>query len=65
MKKGGIGGGNTVTGLNFEKKTDFLTLLKNIKAYTIKSNEKKTINEIYFNNTLVARSFKNMDFMYF
>ena len=27
MKEGGKGGGKTITGLNFENKVDFLTLL--------------------------------------
>ena len=52
MKQGGIGGGNTITGLNFEKKTDILTLLRAKKGYKV------TNNIIYYNKKEVARSFK-------
>ncbi len=52
MKEKGIGGGNTITGLNFEKKIDILKLLKSKKGYEIKKNI------IFFNKKEVARSFK-------
>lgn len=52
MKDGGKGGGNTVTGLHFEKRTDILGLLKTKKGY-------KVVNSIiYYNNREVAKSFK-------
>lgn len=35
MRKGGEGGGNTVTGLNFEVKTDIAEVFKRISGYTI------------------------------
>lgn len=52
MIKGGKGGGNTLTGLNFEKETDLLTLLRSKKGYKVKDGI------IYFNEKEVARSFK-------
>jgi len=52
MKTGGIGGGNTITGLNFEKETDILDLLRAKKGYKI------TGNVIYYNGKEVAKSFK-------
>ena len=52
MKKGGIGGANTKTGLYFEGKVDFLTFIKNQKNYTV------TGNTIFFKNKEVATSFK-------
>jgi hypothetical protein len=52
MKKGGIGGGSTITGLNFEKKSDILKLLRSKKGYKVKSNI------IYFEGKEVAKSFK-------
>lgn len=52
MKTGGIGGGNTITGLNFEKKTDILKLLKSKKGYKV------TNNVIYYEGKEVAKSFK-------
>lgn len=38
MKKGGIGGGNTRTGLNFEREKDMITLLSNTPGYSIKGH---------------------------
>lgn len=52
MIKGGKGGGNTLTGLNFEKETDLLTLLRSKKGYEVKDGI------IYFDKKEVARSFK-------
>jgi len=48
----GFGGGNTITGLNFEKETDILSLLKTKKDYSIVNNI------IYFQKKEVAKSFK-------
>jgi len=48
----GKGGGNTITGLNFEKETDILDLLRSKKGYKIKGNI------IYYQNKEVAKSFK-------
>ena len=52
MIQKGVGGGNTVTGLNFEKKTDILSLLKTKKGYEVKDNI------IFYNRKEVARSYK-------
>lgn len=52
MKEGGKGGGNTKTGLNFEKETDILDLLASKKGYQIKKNI------IFYNGEEVARSYK-------
>jgi len=52
MKQGGIGGGNTITGLNFERETDILDLLKTKKGYKI------TGNIILYENKEVAKSFR-------
>lgn len=48
----GKGGGNTITGLNFEKETDILDLLRSKKGYKVKGNI------IYFQGKEVAKSFK-------
>ncbi|MDD3774277.1 MAG: hypothetical protein PHW50_03305 [Patescibacteria group bacterium] len=63
MKKGGIGGGNTKTGINFEGKTDFINLLDNLPGYSTKKVE--IGYEIFFRNELVAQSFKKYDFYKF
>lgn len=52
MKKGGIGGANTKTGLYYEGKVDFLTFIKRQKNYNVKSDD------IFYKNKKVAMSFK-------
>lgn len=52
MIKGGKGGGNTLTGLNFEKERDILALLSKTKGYSVKNSV------IFFEGKEVARSFK-------
>lgn len=52
MIKGGKGGGNTLTGLNFEKEKDILSLLKKTKGYSVKNNV------IFYNGKEVARSYR-------
>ncbi len=63
MKKGGKGGGNTITGLNFEGKTDLLNLLHNLPGYEVK---KADIGYgIFFNSELVANTYKKHSFYKF
>jgi len=38
MINNGKGGGNTITGLNFEKETDILELLRSKKGYKVEKN---------------------------
>jgi len=52
MKAKGIGGGNTITGLNFEKERDILEILKKARGYSVKGNV------IYFQGKKVARSYR-------
>jgi len=52
MKEKGIGGGNTITGLNFEKESDILELLKKQKGYSVKGNN------IFYEGKEVAQSFR-------
>jgi len=52
MIEKGIGGGNTITGLNFEKERNFLSILKKAKGYSIKGTA------IYYNRKEVAHSYK-------
>ena len=52
MITGGKGGGNTRTGLNFEKEKDILELLKTKRGYKVKGNI------IYYDGEEVARSFR-------
>lgn len=48
----GKGGGNTMTGLDFEKRRDILVLLKTKPGYTVKGNA------IYFKGEEVAHSYR-------
>lgn len=52
MIEKGKGGGNTVTGLNFEKERDILSILRKVKGYSVKNNV------IFFEGKEVARSFR-------
>lgn len=48
----GKGGGNTITGLNFERETDILELLKKQNGYTAKGNS------IFYEGKEVAQSYR-------
>ena len=52
MKKGGVGGVNTKTGLYFEGKVDFLIFIKKQNNYSVKGSE------IFYKGKSVAFSFK-------
>lgn len=52
MKKKGIGGGSTITGLNFERGRDILSILDKTTGYSIKGNA------IFYLGKEVARSYK-------
>lgn len=52
MKEKGTGGGNTITGLNFERKRDILGIFKKTKDYSVRGNY------IYFHGKEVARSYR-------
>ncbi len=65
MKKGGIGGANTLTGLNFEEKVDLYKLLEKIPGYNLKRSKKQAGIEVYFENKLVARCFRKHEFYKF
>lgn len=57
MKKDGIGGANTRTGLVFEGKTDLHTFLTSQKGYSSKTNSNDFL-EIFYNGKSVAYIFK-------
>ena len=62
MKKDGVGGGNTQTGLVFEGRVDLQILLNKIPGYTIRPIFGKAGVGVYFERTLVARCFRKYDF---
>lgn len=60
MKKDGIGGANTQTGINFENKIDLLEFLdKKIKGYSVKKAE--IGSEIIYKGKIVAHSFRKYE----
>lgn len=59
MKKGGQGGGNTITGLIYEGKVDLASFLNKQKDYRVK----KEI--VYYKDKVVAYVFKKYDFYKF
>lgn len=52
MIENGVGGGNTKTGLRFEKRVNILNLLKSKKGYKVRGSS------IFYNGEEVAMSFK-------
>lgn len=52
MIEKGKGGGSTITGLNFEREKDILSLLSKAKGYSVKGNI------IYYKSEEVARSYR-------
>jgi hypothetical protein len=65
MKTGGKGGGNTITGLNFEQKVDFQELLRAIPGYSIRTEPEKAGVAVFFDDELVARCYKKHSFYKF
>jgi hypothetical protein len=62
MKEGGIGGGTTLTGLNFERHVDFQVLLAAKPGYAIKTIVGKAGKGVFFKGELVARCFRKNEF---
>ncbi len=65
MKLGNKGGDSTITGLNFEKKTDLQDLLSEIPGYTLQQSKGRAGVDVLFNDKLVARCFKKNNFYKF
>lgn len=60
MKKDGVGGANTQTGINFEDKIDLLEFLdKKINGYSVK--KAKIGSEIIYKGKVVAHSFRKYE----
>ena len=65
MIKDGVGGASTLTGLKFEKKVDFLTLIKKVDGYRVQKSDLCFCSDVYFDGTLVAKVFKKHGFYRF
>ncbi len=64
MIKDGVGGYNTGTGLIFERKVDFLTLIQEIPGYTVRPSPVAGM-DIVFNGKAYATCFKKHQFYKF
>ena len=62
MKKGGVGGASTLTGLRFETESDLLTFLKSVDGYDAGARDGKAGVAVLFKGKLAARSFKKHKF---
>ena len=62
MIERGIGGSNTLTGLAFERRVDFRSLLEAIPGYHLKPISGKSGQGVFFNSQLVARCFRKYEF---
>jgi hypothetical protein len=60
MKKGGIGGANTKTGLAFEIQTDFPTFLSEQPGYSIKNIDLDTKRQGKGENAKIIKGTKNV-----
>jgi len=65
VKEFGFGGGNTLTGLNFEREVDLCALLAAKPGYEIKTVRGQTGRGVFFNGGLVARCFRKNEFYSF
>ncbi len=61
MIRGGVGGANTGTGLLFEDKCDFVTLLDAVPGYSIKKRSDAGC-DVVFEDEVVAHTFKKYAF---
>ena len=59
MIKGGVGGGNTITGLIYEGKVDLATYLSQQKNYEVRGSE------VFYEGNVVAYVFKKHEFYRF
>jgi hypothetical protein len=65
MKKDGVGGSNTTTGLRFEKEISIAELLSKIPGYRIEKNPNQAGDLVYFGELLVAQCLRKHDFYKF
>jgi hypothetical protein len=62
VREGGVGGGNTQTGLVFEREVDFHELLAAKPGYSVGLVPGKAGKAVFFKGKLVARCFRKHDF---
>ena len=64
MKQGGVGGAKTQTGLRFEGKVDFVTLIGKVPGYAVQEST-ECGTDILFDGNKCATCFKKHDFYKF
>lgn len=62
MREGGFGGGNTLTGLDFERRVDLQQLLNAKPGYEVRSVAGQAGKTVYFEGAPVARCFRKGSF---
>ena len=62
MKKGGVGGGNTVSGLEFETRVDLIQLITKIDGYSAEKRHGSAGVWLRYKGKDVARAFRKHDF---
>lgn len=62
MKKGGVGGANTKTGLEYEAKVDFLAALTRISGYEILQEENRSGSAVLFEGKNVGWLYRKTQF---
>lgn len=65
MIKGGTGGANTTTGLDFEAKTDIRALFESIEGYHLVPTPDRAGYEVWFDGKLLAHCFRKLEFYRF
>ncbi len=65
MIEGGKGGARTLTGLHFERKVDFQSLLERMDGYVLKNVKDKVGRGVFYKDKLVAYCFKKNQFYKF
>ena len=58
MIKDGTGGGNTITGLNFERESNIIELFKGIPGCDVRQMGDRNYHQIYYANKLAAKCYK-------
>ena len=64
MKKGGVGGANTKTGLIFEKRVSLRELFESLPGYSVQQFDDAGLR-LYYGDDLVARMFEKHAFYKF
>lgn len=65
MKKNGVGGERTKTGLLFKERVDIKKILKKIEGYELKKTSNNSGYKVFYKGNEVARCFQKHEFYRF